>query len=183
MTGSANRQPEEARRGGQWVGCVTPPVAELKEISSETFSALPRKKKIKTNAIKTPTPVVPSCEAITEIESEIKINPKKHPLDFLQLTNFLEKTQGKQPLQDIASEFLLTPSELENMLRRLYPKLTGRGMKTKFTKTIKKLKLITDDKLELSDDDNNDPCSGTYSDVSSMELEQGSKYAPTTMES
>lgn len=97
------------------------------------------------------------------IEKEIKKNQKKYPLNYLQFTNFIEKSFGNPNPRMIALDFTDDLKELADMLKQIYPCLSERSNKNRFSRLSTKLLKDEDNKdKDYSSDSQMSDCSSNY---------------------
>ncbi|KAK2578794.1 hypothetical protein KPH14_012640 [Odynerus spinipes] len=66
-------------------------------------------------------------------------HPSNYPLNFLQLSNLLERTYGSHNPLTVAKEFTNDIPTLIDMLNKPYSLTADKGQKNRFTRLIKKL--------------------------------------------
>lgn len=92
-------------------------------------------KKLRTNNLEN----IQLEEALKPIKDEVEKNT--YILSYEDLKEFLENTYGNPDPLSIARDYTTNIYALIEMLNKLYPKLTERSLKTKFSKITNKLKL------------------------------------------
>lgn len=81
---------------------------------------------------------------------------KSYPLDYLSFKNFLDKAYSSQDPTEIAKDHVSKVELIPKMMRELYPYLTERSAKNRFSRIIKKIEekvqsVVTND-LEMNED-------------------------------
>ncbi|KAH0552672.1 hypothetical protein KQX54_013886 [Cotesia glomerata] len=64
----------------------------------------------------------------------IETNPNRYKVSFLEFKNFIERTIGSRNISVLVNEFTTDAKHLASILEELYPYLTTRSMKNRFTR-------------------------------------------------
>lgn len=110
-----------------------PPILKKDYVKHKTD--LIKKKKIRTLSEADNNDSLP----LSELKQEMADNPSKYLLTHLQLQSFMEKIINKIHPKIAAAEYTNDPKKLTDMLSSLYPLLTSKRAKNRFSRTIKYL--------------------------------------------
>lgn len=90
-------------------------------------------------------------EMLEPAKLHIQKNPSEYILPHETFVSFIENTKGSNDILSEAQRYTSNIEELIKMIYDLYPKMTERSIKSRFTNVIKKLKRqIRSEKLETS---------------------------------
>lgn len=127
---------------------ATNTTTNLPNNSQETDSQPTETQKIskrKTKKLKargpSPAPSPPIEEVLAPLKDEIVNNPEKYILSYNELKDYLENSAGSNNQLETAMEYTEDIPALVKMLNTLYPMLSERGSKHKFTRLQTKIKL------------------------------------------
>lgn len=107
----------------------------LQENFKAPTSPKPKIKKVKTTLVSK----VSVSNELEPLESIINSNSKEYKFDYTKLKAFIESTYGSRNVTHLAKKITDNNIVLASNLRNLYPHLSSRGMKNRFTKIIKSL--------------------------------------------
>lgn len=91
-------------------------------------------------------------ELLAPIKPLMSDKPEEFPLNFVQLCNFLERTQGSPNALEISKEYTENTNNLIDLLHQIYPNLKQSSIKNRITRIIKKLQVSTTSNMESESD-------------------------------
>ncbi|CAG5073489.1 Similar to Transposon TX1 uncharacterized 82 kDa protein (Xenopus laevis), partial [Cotesia congregata] len=140
----------------------TSSITYKRELTMRDKTANKKKKEDKTEKINEPLQIPVS------VQNEMSNNPTKHPCNFNQLQNLYDRTKGEKQVKNIIEEFKIDPTQTIMMLSSLYPLLSSRGMKSRFTKLRNRIR--DEYKIEYEISLGSDSNKSRYNDSTDIEM-------------
>ena len=115
------------------------PYTNVTDNANQSKKTKQKQKKIKRSF--TPCKNQDLDDILKNIKEKIESPDCSYPLNYIKFKSFLDKAFSSPDTVEIANEYSSSIAEISNMMRDLYNDIPNKGIKSRFTKIIKKIEL------------------------------------------